>query len=51
MEDVTDAQHHVVHFQELAISMEVEQEAEILDQLDPGDLHQAEHEMQELLGE
>ena len=46
-----DAQHHVAHFQELATSMEEEQAAEILDLLHQGDRHQAEHEMQELLGE
>lgn len=51
VENVADAQHHVVHFQELATSMEVEQAVEILDLLDQGNLHQAEHEMQELLGE
>ncbi len=36
---------------QLTTSMEVEQAAEILDLLNQGDLHQAEHEMQELLGE
>ena len=51
VEDVADAQHHVVHFQEQASSTEVEQAAEIVVLLDQGDLHQAEHEMQELLGE
>ncbi len=51
VEDVADAQHHVAHFQELATSMEEEQAAEILDLLHQGDRHQAEHEMQELLGE
>ena len=49
--DLADAQHHMVHFQELASSPEVEQVAEILDLLEQGDLHQAEHEIQELLGE
>ncbi len=51
VQDVVDAQHHVAHFQELATSMEAEQAAEILDLVHQGDLHQAEHEMQELLGE
>ncbi len=51
MEDVADAQHHVAHFQELATSMEAEQAVEILELLHQGDLHQAEHEIQELLGE
>ena len=49
VQDVVDAQHHVVHFQELATSMEAEQAAETLDLLHQSDLHQAEHEMQELL--
>ena len=48
---LANAQHHMVHFQELASSPEVEQVAEILDLLDQSDLHQAEHEIQELLGE
>ena len=48
---LADAQHHMVHFQELASSPEVEPVAEVLHLLDQGDLHQAEHEIQELLGE
>ncbi len=47
VEAVADAKHHVEHFQELAGA----QEAEILELLGKGDLHQAEHEIQELLGE
>lgn len=43
--DLADAQHHMVHFQELTSSPEVEQVAEILDLLDQSDLHQAEHEI------
>ena len=47
-EDEADSKHHVEHFQELAGAQEA---AEILETLGRGDLHQAEHEIQELLGE
>ena len=51
VEDVADAQHHVLHFQESASPGELDLGAEILDLLESGDLHDAEHEIQELLGE
>ncbi len=51
VENVVDAKHHVEHFQELAGAQEGQQVAEILELLGKGDLHQAEHEIQELLGE
>ena len=50
VESVVDVQHHVVHFQELATSVEAGQAVETLELLHQGDLHEAEHEMQELLG-
>lgn len=49
VEDVADAKHHVEHFEELAGAQEAQ--AEILELLGKGNLHQAEHEIQELLGE
>lgn len=49
VEDVADAKHHVEHLQELAGAQEAQ--AQILELLGEGDLHQAEHEIQELLGE
>ena len=49
--DVADAQHHVSHFQETAGADELSRAAEILDLLDQGELHDAEHEIRELLGE
>lgn len=51
VEAVADAKHHVEHFQELAGAQEAQQAAEIHGLLGKGDLHQAEHEIQELLGE
>ena len=49
--DVADAQHHVSHFQETASADELSRAAEILELLGQGDLHDAEHEIKELLGE
>ena len=49
--EVADAQHHVSHFQETAGADELSRAAEILDLLDQGELHDAEHEIRELLGE
>ena len=49
VEDTADTKHHVAHFQELA--RPDGQTAEILNLLDQGDLREAEHEIQELLGE
>ena len=51
VEEVADAQHHVSHFQETASADELSRTAEILDLLGQGELHDAEHEIQELLGE
>ena len=49
--DVADAQHHVSHFQETASADELSRAAEILELLGQGELHDAEHEIRELLGE
>ncbi len=49
--DVADAQHHVSHFQDTAGADELSRAAEILELLGQGELHDAEHEIRELLGE
>ena len=49
--DVADAQHHVLHLQETASPEELERGAEVLDSLERGDLHNAEHDIRELLGQ
>ncbi len=49
--DVADAQHHVSHFQETSNADELNRAAEILDLLDQGEVHDAEDEIRELLGE
>ena len=51
IDDLADAQHHVAHTQELADVSKEERVAEILLQLGQGDMHGAEHEIEELLGE
>jgi len=51
VEGLADARHHVEHFQILAGAQEAQRAAEILELLRESDLHQAEHEIQELLGE
>ncbi len=51
VEGLADAKHHVEHLQELAGALEDQKVAEIIELLGKGDLHQAEHEIQELLGE
>ena len=51
VEDVADAEHHVLHFQRSGSPEELDFGAEILDGLERGDLHVAEHEIRELLGE
>ena len=48
---MAEAQHHVSHFQETAGADELSRAAEILELLDQGELHDAEHEIRELLGE
>ena len=50
-EDVADVQHHIEHFQKVSSPDEGEHAAEIIDLLNHGELHGAEHMMQELLGE
>ena len=51
VEGLADARHHVEHFQILVGAQEAQRVAEILKLLGESDLHQAEHEIQELLGE
>ena len=51
VEDLSDARHHVEHANELAGAAELERVVEILGLLEQGDLHEAEHEIEELLGE
>ena len=51
VDDTADAEHHVAHAQSLADEEPKEGMAEVLDLLGKGDVHGAEHEMQELLGE
>ena len=50
-EDVADVAHHVAHFQDLGGPEEAGAAAEILDLLNEGNLHDAEDEIRELLGE
>ena len=50
VEDLSDAQHHVVHAQALADAAQTERISEILNLLQQVELHSAEHEIQELLG-
>ncbi len=51
VDDLADAQHHVVHAQELADVSQEDQVTEILLFLEQGDTHGAEHEIEELLDE
>jgi len=51
VEGLDDAKHHVEHFQSLVGAQEAQRVAEILELLGESDLHQAEHEIQGLLGE
>ncbi len=51
VEGLGDAKHHVEHFQILVGAQEAQRVAEILELLGESDLHQAEHEIQELLGD
>ena len=50
-EGLADARHHVEHFQSLVGAQEAQRAAEILELLGESDLHQAEHDIEELLGE
>ena len=51
VEGLDDARHHVEHFQILVGAQEAQRATEIIVLLGESDLHQAEHEIQELLGE
>ena len=51
VEGLADAENHVEHLQELAGAREAQQAAKIRRLLGKGDLHQAEHDIQEMLGE
>ena len=51
VEDLSDAQHHVAHFQGTADAGDVERAAEILELFEGGSVHDVEHEIRELLGE
>ena len=51
VEDAADAQHHIVHAQELSDPADEESIGEILELFGQGQSHQAEHEIQEILGE
>jgi len=51
VEGLADARHHVEHFRELVRAQKAQRAAEILELLGKSELHQAEHEIQELLGE
>ena len=51
VEGLADARHHVEHFRGLVRAQKAQRAAEILELLGKGDLHQAEHDIQELLGE
>jgi hypothetical protein len=50
VEDLADTVHHVEHFRQLAGAPDSERAAEILELLEKRQLHDAEHELQELLG-
>ena len=51
IEDLTDAQHHVIHAQDVAGLSQEERIAVILLLLDQGNAQGAEHEIEEFLGE
>ena len=50
VEDLADTVHHVEHFRQLAGALDIERAAEILELIEQRHLHDAEHEIQELLG-
>ena len=50
-EDSTDAQHHIVHVQELSDPAEEASVNDVLELFERGEHHQAEHDIQKLLGE
>ena len=51
IENLSDAQHHVAHFQGAADAGDVGRAAEILELFEGGRVHDVEHEIRELLGE
>ena len=51
VEDTDEAQHHVIHAQELADPGDEENLKDVSELMGQGVLHQAEHEIRELLGE
>ena len=51
IENLPDAQHHISHAQELSIPADEEAIDEVLELLGQSKSHEAEHEIQELLGE
>ena len=51
IEDLSDAQHHVAHFQRTADAEDVERATKILEQFEGDSVHVVEHEIRELLGE
>ncbi|MCH8206425.1 MAG: c-type cytochrome [Chloroflexi bacterium] len=50
VEDLADTVHHVEHFRQLAGALDIERAAEILELIEQRNLHDAEDEIQELLG-
>ena len=50
VEDAADAQHHIVHAQELSDPADKASVNEVLELMERGEHHQAEHEIQKLLG-
>ena len=51
VEDLSDAQHHIAHFQGTADAGDVGRATEILELFDGGIMQEVEHEIRELLGE
>ena len=51
IEDVPDAQNHASHAQAISEPADEESIADVLEILGQGDSHDAEHEIQEILGE
>ena len=51
VDDVPDAQHHISHTQVVSTPADEEGIAEVLELLGQGNLHQAEHEIQEIVGD
>ena len=51
VENLSDAQHHVAHFQGTADARDAERATEVLELFEGGNVHDVEHEIRELLGE